>query len=232
MMKTFKQYLAEGIINVSKESGYIEAAIKRLKPKFVDKNPNYYEVEEILNNDPTLRAFGIIFTQSARHFDEFDSSNAMINIGLDGAHYYPALDEIHVQTIRGLEDKLDDSYDYDEFVNILIGSIKHELVHRNQMQRTREEQFKDQDTDNVEEYLADHREIMAYSAQAAHELMLTGDSLEKIINQLKTSQGIRRLTPWSSALGIYHDTFEHDTSVWKKFINYLVSYLKGHHETE
>lgn len=232
-MKTFKQFLTEAIIDVSKESKYIETAIKRLKPEFVGKDLNYYEVEEILNNDVTLRSFGILFTQSDRHFDEFDSSNAMINIGLDGARYYPGLDEIHVQTLRGIEDKLSDSYDYDDFVNIFMSSIKHELVHRNQMQRTREEQFKDQDGDNIEKYLGDHREIMAYSAQAAHELMVTSGELpEKLINKLRTSQGIRQIVPWSDALGIYHDTFEHDSPIWKKFIKYLIAYLEGHHETK
>jgi hypothetical protein len=226
-MKTFKQFLADGIIDVSRELSYVIAALKQLKDKIVDKDLDYDDIEEILNDDISLRAFGVSFDRSSRFADYFDSSNSMINVGLDGANYYPEHDVIVIKTLSHLPDVLSDRYTYDEFAQILVGTLKHEFIHRGQIAQRRID-YLDSDSESTREYLSKQEEISAYAGQAAHELLSTSGELpSKIVNRLKSSSNIGEMTAWSEAFYAYSNEFESNDPVYKKFIKYLVAYLEG-----
>jgi hypothetical protein len=122
--------------------------------------------------------------------------------------------------------------------------IKHELVHAETYRRIMKASKKDYDkffdillanknmskkfSNEFDGYLADHLEIMAHAKHAAEQLLspLSDFSKEEIIDKLRGKDMVE-LTYESDAFESYFYHIKVDyPKVWKKFIKYLVEYIR------
>ena len=113
----------------------------------------------------------------------------------------------------------------------IIGVIKHELVHREQLKRSKSKTFFDKpfvvSRDTIGKYLADKHESMAFAGQTVDALRGKGYSDGDIIDMLKN------ITKWkdrldnddSGYLSTYIEIFGKNDSTVRRFKKYILQYL-------
>lgn len=210
--------LHEKVIDVQHDLQYVKDQLKIIKPQLVNRDVDFPRVIEIL--DDSFRPFGIRFVRSPNFSDEPEPGNDQQTVGLDGAAFDPSSHVINVFVMRGIDQVLNDNYTFSAFAEIFLVLIGHELIHRHQAERSRV-QLKDNDPSKMVEYLSQKEEIMAYAHQAAHELVVAfgNEAAPKLLGDLK------KVSAWSSALGLYMNHFDEGDAVRKRFLKYVVEYL-------
>jgi hypothetical protein len=119
-----------------------------------------------------------------------------------------------------------------ELINRLIEAMEHEFVHREQLIRSSGKahtvSLEKIDADNVDQYLADKSEIMAYAIQTVTTLRNEGYKDSQIIDMLRNQEKwMNKITKSRSHLEIYLNIFKLNSYQVKRLKKQIVQYLQG-----
>lgn len=116
-------------------------------------------------------------------------------------------------------------YEYeDKYINFLISIIHHELIHRNQAIRMKDQEIISyifgQETEDIKEYLQKKDEIMSFAFMIIEDSRAHGWSDDKILKYLKSYVNPSRI------FNSYLDIFDKDSDVIKTLVKYMYQYLQ------
>lgn len=148
--------------------------------------------------------------------------------------------EVEYNTLDAYEDWMQSEYLFDEWLEIFMNLVKHELVHIEQYRRILKNKGDIQQVNNIlfhtkqrasdkyqgdlESYLSTHIEIMAHAKQASDQLKYFDK--DDLMRALKDPTEMENLGMESSAFDSYYSWMRpYFPKVWKKFIKALVSYI-------
>lgn len=119
-----------------------------------------------------------------------------------------------------------------EFINRVIETLEHELVHKQQLIRSGGKAFTTRlpeiNPDNVEQYLADKGEIMSYAIQIVTTLRNEGYKDSQIIDMLRDQKKwTTKIVKSRSHLEMYLEVFKKDSYQVKRLKKQIVQYMQG-----
>lgn len=200
----------------------VTADIKSLEKKLWDCNLEVPEIIEILNKqlEKYLIRFEEVFSRGNSEYSA---------VGINGGEFSPS-GWITIGITHDADEVFngDTNAYFSEFLDACSAVIGHELTHRDQVLKSVKNFDNVPDTDNLIQYLSDHREIEAYAVQAALELL---PPLGKADVLSKLSR-LEKLTLWSNAVKMYVHTFEEGSPILKKFVKKLYSILNDNDDDE
>ena len=199
----------------------IQRILRTLKPKLWDQGLNISEIVTVLES--ALRLHFVMFEEVPDTVPESEYAT----VGLNGGYYNPHTGVITVGITWHIEEVLngDTRVYYEDFTRLLASIIAHELKHKNQVEKSEHNADNVPETDDIKAYLADHRELEAYAAQAAAELQ-SQLSVDDILQKLKTDGGRDELSLYSEGLKVYHSYF-YGSPVLNKFISKVYSIISS-----
>lgn len=197
----------------------IQKTLQSLKPILWEKGLIISEIISTLES--ALRLQLILFEEVPNTVPESEYAMA----GLNGGFYNPNTGIVTVGVTWRIEEVLngDTRTYYEDFSRLLTSIVAHELKHKNQVEKSENNAYNTPDSDDIRAYLADHREIEAYAAQAAVELENQLDT-DVILQKLRSNGGRNELSLYSESLNVYLYHFA-DTPVLNRFINKVYSIL-------
>ena len=101
--------------------------------------------------------------------------------------------------------------------------LRHEGVHRSQVNKYVEHDIEETDVTDVKKYLSHPREIMAMARTIVDELKEHPKELEEFKRTKKIKTGFRGSV--CHTLDLYKDNFDSDSLVYKRLMKYVYQYL-------
>jgi hypothetical protein len=127
-----------------------------------------------------------------------------------------------------------DNEDWELFIRVISSIIKHELTHNNQIKQfyfgdnwQKGMKSMESDTDDTENYLGNPHEIAANAAEIVHSLTMISYSLDDILRNIRTTEGIKALAADCDSLFDYIKTFGIKDVVIKKLIQAIVRVIEA-----
>jgi len=116
-------------------------------------------------------------------------------------------------------------------VKKLIEALEHELIHREQLIRADGKlqgcKLASIDADNIDQYLSDKQEIMAYAAEIVTSFRNKGYKDNQIIDMLRSpKKWLTKTVKSRGHLEMYMDVFEKDSPVIKRLKKQIIRYLE------
>jgi len=199
----FKEYLSEAPIRID---------LSNLRHR-LDKAFNNYNLIDGLNKE--FKRDDITFSSSNLHGED-DVVNAFT---------FPETLEIEVVIgvqLLGLTDK--------ELMDRLVETLEHEMVHREQLKRSdgkaHSVSMETIDADNVDQYLSDKQEIMAYAIQIVTTLRNENYTDIQIIDMIRRPKNwANKIVKSRSHLEMYLDVFKKDSYQVKRLKKQMIQYI-------
>lgn len=185
------------------------------------KNSNYIIKNNHDFNDFTYKINNVLENHKIQFIY---SSNAPIEKFIIQGTYSRKEDMILLYYSSKIE-KLDES-NYKEFVNNFKNQIGHELVHREQSIRVKQDEYwkRSQNKDDSQ-YLSDKREVMAYAWEFINTFRMSGISDKNIKRILQTDSNIK-LSIGGIIFQKYHKIFPKNGTILKLLYKYMYLYLE------
>jgi hypothetical protein len=117
-----------------------------------------------------------------------------------------------------------------ELINRIIETLEHELVHKEQLKRSggkaHTESMENIDASNVDQYLSDKMEIMAYAEQIVTTLRNENYSDSQIIDMIRNpKKWTSKIVKSRSHLEIYMEVFKKDIYQVKRLKKIMIQYI-------
>ncbi len=199
---------------------------------------NTARILSILNNAPFAKKYGIEFRALPPESSIRIKARRVLGlVGGGGSYMYNKFTGqpmgIEVLLSRELGRLMKSKESWHNAVIEIIHTIDHELVHREQHRRGRAKNplaipKPTSSKGDQQKYYGDPREIMAYAREAAQQLMLNGVSRRALIRLMQDPSMLAEpsLLSFSPAVYQYRKTFSPNHPVYRKFVRYVVDYLK------
>jgi len=120
----------------------------------------------------------------------------------------------------------------DKLIGDLMGVLKHELVHREQLKKSsghssdKAKGMSSINAENIDTYLADKMELMAYAVQIVTLLRNEKYTDAQIIDMLRNpKKWIANIVKSESHLEIYMNIFDKNSATIKRLKKYIIEYL-------
>ncbi len=180
--------------------------------------------KNIIKSDFLNEKLCAIFTNICEKYKiEFIYKNVELNNFIQKGYFDSKSNIIYLICTNMINDIKKSKNDFDSFLATLREIVGHELIHRIQHERDQVKRLKDMDSNNIQKYLSDKFEIMAYAFQAIEWFRNEGLNDKDILSLLQSNKPIKYR---NFIIELYHTHFNNHP-ILKIFYKYMYLYVKG-----